>query len=103
LPHAGYKSELIRGPGQGPWTRIEDVELATLGWVHWFNTTRLHEHLDYVPPAEFEARMPPRMPTGSWSESYKPSFHQTQDGFKDPTDFRERIGTVLNSSERAAR
>jgi hypothetical protein len=55
LPHAGYKSELIRGPGQGPWTRIEDVELATLGWVHWFNTTRLHEHLDYVPPAEFEA------------------------------------------------
>jgi putative transposase len=23
--------------------------------VHWFNTERLHEYLDYVPPAEFEA------------------------------------------------
>ena len=30
-----YKSELIRGPGQGPWKAIEDVELATLAWVHW--------------------------------------------------------------------
>ena len=31
-----------------------DVELATLSWVHWWNTERLHEYLDYVPPAEFE-------------------------------------------------
>ena len=53
--NAAYKSELIRGPGQGPWKTIEDVELATLSWVHWFNTERLHEYLGYVPPAEFEA------------------------------------------------
>lgn len=33
-----YKTELIRGPGQGPWHTIEDVELATLDWVHWHNT-----------------------------------------------------------------
>jgi len=51
-----YKSELIRGPDQGPWRTVEDVELATLGWVHWHNTTRLHGYLDDVPPAEFEAR-----------------------------------------------
>jgi putative transposase len=50
-----YKTELIRGPGQGPWRQIEDVELATLGWVHWHNTERLHGYLDDVPPAEFEA------------------------------------------------
>ena len=53
--NAAYKSELIRGPGPGPWRNVDDVELATLGWVHWFNTQRLHEYLGYVPPAEFEA------------------------------------------------
>jgi putative transposase len=50
-----YKAELIRGPGQGPWRTIEDVELATLGWVHWHNTERLHGYLNDVPPTEFEA------------------------------------------------
>ena len=48
-----YKTELIRR--QGPWRNVDEVELATLGWVHWFNTTRLHEALGDVPPAEFEA------------------------------------------------
>ena len=32
------------------------VELATLGWVHWHNTARLHGYLNDVPPAEFEAK-----------------------------------------------
>ena len=49
-----YKTELIRGPGQGPWKTVEDVELATLGWVHWHNTERLHGYLGDVPPTEFE-------------------------------------------------
>jgi putative transposase len=50
-----YKAELIRGPARRqPWTSIEDVELATLGWVHWHNTTRLHGYLADRPPAEFE-------------------------------------------------
>ncbi len=48
-----YKSELIRGPDQGPWKTIEDVELATLGWVHWHNTERLHGYLDDVPLSRF--------------------------------------------------
>ena len=51
-----YKAELIRGPSRpGPWKTIEDVELATLSWVHWHNTGRLHSHCGDVPPAEFEA------------------------------------------------
>ena len=50
-----YKTELIRGPGQGPWHTVDDVELATLSWVHWHNTARLHGYLGDVPPAEFEA------------------------------------------------
>jgi putative transposase len=55
-----YKAELIRGPGQGPWRTIDDVELATLGWVHWHNTERLHGYLNDVPPAEYEATYPPQ-------------------------------------------
>ena len=51
-----YKTELIRGPARsGPWKTVEEVELATLGWVHWHNTQRLHGYLDDLPPAEFEA------------------------------------------------
>jgi len=49
-----YKTELIRGPDQGPWRSIDDVELATLGWVHWYNTQRLHGYLNDVPPVEYE-------------------------------------------------
>ena len=47
-----YKAELIRGPARDgrPWKTVEDVELATLGWVHWHNTR---------PPA----RLPRRRPT----------------------------------------
>lgn len=51
-----YKAELVRGPAQkGPWKTIDDLELATLGWVHWHNTKRLHSYLEDVPPAEYEA------------------------------------------------
>jgi putative transposase len=50
-----YKTELIYGPAQGPWRTVQDVELATLAWVHWHNTARLHSYLGDVPPAEFEA------------------------------------------------
>jgi len=50
-----YKTECIRGPDQGPWRTVGEVELATLAWVHWFNEQRLHSYLDDVPPAEFEA------------------------------------------------
>ena len=49
-----YKTELIRGPDQRPWRNVDDVELATLAWVHWHNTQRLHSHLGDTPPAEFE-------------------------------------------------
>ena len=53
--NALYKTELIRGPDQGPWHTVDDVELATLAWVHWHNTQRLHGYLNDVPPSEFEA------------------------------------------------
>ena len=40
-------------PGQDPET-VEDLELATLGWVHWHNNQRLHGYLGDRSPAEFE-------------------------------------------------
>jgi transposase InsO family protein len=50
-----YKAELVRGPDHpGPWKTIEELELATLGWVHWHNQERLHGFIGDVPPAEFE-------------------------------------------------
>ena len=42
--NALYKTELVRGPNRGPWKTIDSLELATLNWVHWHNTTRLHSY-----------------------------------------------------------
>lgn len=47
-----YKAECVRP--DGPFRTVDDLELATLSWVHWFNNERLHSALNYVPPAEFE-------------------------------------------------
>src|SRR3546814_459535 len=50
-----YKYELIYGPTHpGPWRSIDDLELATLSWVHWHNHRRLHGHCGDIPPAEYE-------------------------------------------------
>ena len=48
-----YKSELTYN--RGPWRTIDDVELATIAWVHWWNTARLLEPIGNIPPAEFES------------------------------------------------
>ena len=76
-----YKSELIHGPARtGPWKTVEDVELATLGWVYWHNTARLHSYLHDLPPAEFEPRSTmPNRATNPWSKSNSPSLRQNQD------------------------
>jgi putative transposase len=51
-----YKTECVFGPdAPRPWDDVDELELATLSWVHWFNEDRLHSHCDDVPPAEFEA------------------------------------------------
>jgi putative transposase len=45
-----YKTEKIRR--KGPWKTLSDVELATLEWVDWFNTTRLHSACGRLSPIE---------------------------------------------------
>jgi putative transposase len=47
-----YKTELIKP--RKPWRTIEDVEVATAEWVHWFNHRRLYEYCGDIPPVELE-------------------------------------------------
>jgi len=47
-----FKTELI---ADRVWRTRAQLELATVEWVGWFNTTRLHESLGDLPPLEFEA------------------------------------------------
>jgi putative transposase len=47
-----YKTELIK-PNR-PWRAGDEVETATLDWVHWFNNTRLLEVNGDLPPVELE-------------------------------------------------
>ena len=47
-----YKTEVI---GRlGPWKSLQQVELATLDWIDWFNNRRLLEPIGNIPPAEAE-------------------------------------------------
>jgi len=48
-----FKTELIKP--RGPWRSAEQVELATMEYVDWFNHRRLYEACGDVPPAELEA------------------------------------------------
>ena len=50
-----YKAECVYGPDTTGWDDVDHLEVATLGWVSWFNEERLHGHCGNVPPAEFEA------------------------------------------------
>ena len=47
-----YKAEVIH---RRSWRNLQDVELATLEWVDWFNHKRLLGPIGDIPPAEAEA------------------------------------------------
>ena len=46
-----FKTELIT---DRTWASRSQLELAIVGYVAWFNNTRLHESLDDRPPREIE-------------------------------------------------
>lgn len=53
-----YKAELVRN--KGPWNSIDDLEIATAQWVHWYNTIRSHSAINMHTPEEHEnAHTPP--------------------------------------------
>ncbi len=47
-----YKTECIKI--DGPFRTADELELATLSWVHWFNENRLHSSIGYLTPIEKE-------------------------------------------------
>ncbi|SDI48975.1 Integrase core domain-containing protein, partial [Sinosporangium album] len=47
-----YKKELI--DFNGGWKGVMDVTIATMEWVAWYNSERLHSYCGNVPPAEYE-------------------------------------------------
>jgi transposase InsO family protein len=47
-----YKAECVEQ--DGPFRDLGDVELATAGWVGWYNKDRLHSALDYATPNQYE-------------------------------------------------
>lgn len=47
-----YKTELVYR--RGPWRTFEELELATLKWVDWYNNRRIHSGCGNMPPVEYE-------------------------------------------------
>jgi putative transposase len=52
-----FKTELI---ADRVWRTRNQLELAIVEYLGWFNSARLHQALGDIPPAEFEALSPPR-------------------------------------------
>jgi putative transposase len=68
-----YKTECVRH--EGPWRGVDDLELATLNWVWWFNEIRIHSEIGYVTPIEFEAEHYRQMNTQQQPRLGEPSLH----------------------------
>jgi putative transposase len=47
-----YKRELI--DLHGPWKGLADVTKATMEWIEWYNTKRIHSYCYNVPPFTYE-------------------------------------------------
>lgn len=47
-----YKTELVHR--KALWRNMQDLEMATLVWVDWFNKRRLLGPIGHIPPAEAE-------------------------------------------------
>jgi putative transposase len=70
IPGRPVRTELIRR--HGPWKGLDDVELATLEWVDWYNHRRPHTYCDNRPPAELEQ---PHYSQTASSDTTKPVEH----------------------------
>jgi putative transposase len=68
-----YKTELIRR--QGPWRGLDDLEIATLEWVDWYNNRRLHSAIGHVPPTETETHSYPTPKASETLQVAEPTLH----------------------------
>jgi putative transposase len=46
-----YKRELI---DLKEWENVDDVMLATMDWVQWYNEERIHSYSGDIPPKKYE-------------------------------------------------
>ena len=71
-----YKTECVYGPdAPRPWDDVDELELATLSWVHWFNHQRLHSKIGNVAPVEHEQAYYRHQATRERPLSGEPSRH----------------------------
>jgi transposase InsO family protein len=47
-----YKRELI--DPKKDWQGVDDVMLATMDWVQWYNENRIHSYSGDMPPRKYE-------------------------------------------------
>ncbi len=90
-----YKTECVRQ--EGPWRTVDELELAILNWVHWWNHRRLHGEIGMIPPAEAEDiydRHNRPIRDGRFPTSRVPRLSRPVHGL-DPTGF---VQTVLTAS-----
>jgi putative transposase len=55
-----FKAELARN--RGPWTGIDDLEIAVAEYIDWYNHRRLHGEIGYLPPVEAETNYYANLP-----------------------------------------
>jgi putative transposase len=68
-----FKTEVIHR--RGPWRGLDQVELATLEWVDWFNNRRLHSACGAIPPVEYEQQHYRQIAALETLETAEPSLH----------------------------
>lgn len=68
-----FKTELVRR--RGPWRGLDDLEIAVLEWVDWFNNRRLLEAIANIPPAELEATHYRTLTPSETVQMAQPSLH----------------------------
>lgn len=93
-----FKAELVRGParrGKGLWRGIDELEIAVVEWVDWYNQRRLHSELGYLPPVEYEAAYWARHATSS-AESHSTAGEVNDD---DHTATHDQTNPVLAATE----
>ena len=68
-----YKTECVKI--DGPFRTADELELATLSWVHWFNEHRLHSSIGYLTPMEKENQYYREMNSPSRPVLGEPALH----------------------------
>ena len=56
-----FKAELVKL--HGPWRTRNQLEIAIIEWIDWYNAVRLHREISDIPPAEHEAHRYRHNPT----------------------------------------